>query len=262
MNKVAVICQGGLGDNIIYAARLKSLLNKYQADKADFYLVIRNIYPAVLDMIIDFLEAQDTVDSVFYYNNIEGSGYKAVVDWTADNAPREYPIEPKWKAQYDSTKEYWADLILGKAGDNPITFYPYTMGSNPNNEHEKYIRSPKEDWWLGLFEAVKKAGGSPIVLGGPNERIGWNSHNVVEAYSDIDDWMHNIPLLYKIKAHIGIASWPWQLTHYAGEVDTCVIWTNNNFWIDRSVSEDQSKLHIFQTVPTYEEIISKIGVLK
>lgn len=261
MNKIAIVAQGGVGDTIIYAARLKALLEKHQAHQADFYLNKRNIYPSVLDMIVEFLEAQDTVDDVMYHNSTP-TGYKAVIDWTADNAPMEYPIEPNWKAQCTNTiGQPWVDHILAEV-DNPITFYPYTMGSNPNNEHEKYIRSPKEDWWLGLFEAVKKSGGQPIVLGGPDEKIEWNSPNVIEAYSDTDHWMWNIPLLYKIKAHIGIASWPWQLTHYAGEVDTCVIWTNNNFWIDRSVSEDQSKLHIFQTVPTYEEIINKLEVLK
>jgi hypothetical protein len=260
MSKVAVICQGGLGDSIIYAARLRALLAKHQAHKADFYLIRNNIWPPVLDMIVEFLEAQDNIDNVMYYNGTP-QGYKAVVDWTADNAPMEFPIEPKWKAQWKYNGAAYAKLIL-EGIEKPITFYPYTMGSNPNNEHEKYIRSPKEDWWLGLFEAVKRAGGQPIVLGGPHERIEWNSSNVIEAYSDTDKFMNNIPLLYSIKAHIGIASWPWQLTHYAGEVDTCVIWTNNNFWIDRSVSEDQSKLHIFQTVPTYEEIIGSIECIK
>lgn len=261
MSKVAVIVQGGLGDNIIYAARLRALLTKHQAHQADFYLNQKNIWPPVLDMIVEFLEAQDNVDNVMYYHGVP-QGYKAVVDWTADFAPMEYPIEPKWKAQWNFKDEHWADLILSEAGENPITFYPYTMGSNPNNEHEKYIRSPKEDWWRRLFKYVKECGGSPIVLGGPNERVDWGSCHVVEAYSETQDWMHNIPLLYRIKAHVGIASWPWQLTHYAGEVDTCVIWTNNNFWIDRSVSEDQSKLHIFEEIPIYDDIIGSIECIK
>jgi hypothetical protein len=212
-------------------------------------------------MIVELLESSELVDFVYMDSMPRASDYKAVVDWTQDNAPMDYDIEPYWKAPYDHEDCKWATSIL-EGVSKPITFYPYTLGSNPNNEHEKYVRSPKEDWWLGLFKAVKEAGGQPIVLGGEKERIDWGSTDVIEAYTDNENWRDNIPLLYYIHGHVGIASWPWQLTHYYNVVNTCVIWINNQFWIDRSIAEDTSKLHIFQTVPSYKEIIDSLGVLK
>ena len=260
-NKIAVVVQGGLGDNIIYDARLQNLLDKEGVKSADFYLRRQMIWPDVLSMIIEFLEASPLIDYVYADQKPDSNLYKKVIDWTGDNSPMEFPIKPNYKAPYSPNNIKWAlDILEGVK--NPITFYPYTMGSNPHNEHEKYIRSPHEDWWRGLFEWVINTGGTPILLGGPNEKVDWKVDGIVEAYSEKDDFMNNIPLLYNIKGHVGIASWPWQLVHYYGMVDCCVIWTNNNFWIDRSVSEDDSKLYIFETVPEYQEIINKLSILK
>lgn len=259
-NKIAVTVQGGLGDNIIYAARLQSLLTKEGAKSADFYLRASNIWPNVLYMIVEYLESSPLIDNV-YINRHPSSGYKNIIDWTADNAPVPYTIQHKYKHTFTDSNIKWAmDLLDGVR--NPITFYPYTLGSNQHSQHEKYIRSPKEDWWLGLMESVKRAGGSPIVIGGEDERVNWGTSDVIEAYSDKDDFMNNLPLLYNVTGHVGIASWPWQITHYYGKVDTCVVWINNQFWIDRSISEDTSKLHIFQEVPEYEDIINKLSILK
>lgn len=260
-DKLAIIVAGGLGDNIIYSARLQSLLNKENCKSADFYLRSSNIWPNVLYMIVEYLEASPLIDNVYIDRVPSVSNHKKIVDWTADNAPVSYPIQPNYKHSFTNSNIKWAmDLLDGVR--NPITFYPYTLGSNQHSQHEKYIRSPKELWWLGLFEAVKRAGGTPIVLGGEDERVNWGSVDVIEAYTDKDDFMNNLPLLYNIKGHVGIASWPWQITHYYGKVDTCVIWINNQFWIDRSISEDTSKLHIFQEVPEYEDIINKLSILK
>ncbi len=258
VNKIALIISGGLGDSITYAARLQSLLTIEQVDKADFYVV--DTYNNVTYMIADFLSLSPFVDEVNLNSIPFRYSYKKVIDWRPDNTPLRYLIEKGYKIPYSEEDKKWADDIL-KDAVNPIIIYPYTLGGNAWAKAEKYVRSPKEAWWEELFKDIKKCGGTPIVIGGEDEIIFWKTDDVVTAYIERGDFMRNIPLIYNSKGFIGINSWAWQVAHYIGNIDTCVVWLHNHFWIKIHVSDHREKLTIFEKIPDNQEIISKINIL-
>jgi hypothetical protein len=51
------------------------------------------------------------------------------------------------------------------------------------------------------------------------------------------------------------------VAHYAGNIDTCVIWLYNFMWQHRHLTENRDKLNLFFEVPSNEEIINTIKVL-
>ena len=258
-NKIALIVSGGLGDNLTYAARLQSLLNKENANKADIYLI--NTYIGVTYMIIEFLERSPIIDKVCL-NRLPAlnDDYKRIIDWREDDSPLPYPIYKDYKFSYNDKDIKWSLSIL-EGISNPIIMYPYTLGGSSWSKSEKYVRSPKEDWWKQLFKDIKKLGGSPIVIGGEEEYIDWNTDDVIPAYTDKDSFFHCIPLILNSKGYIGIASWPFMVAHYAGNIDTCVIWLYNFMWQHRHLTENRDKLNLFFEVPSNEEIINTIKVL-
>lgn len=258
-NKIAIIIAGGLGDNITYAARLPSLLRSEKVEKADFFVL--NTHNNVTYMIVDYLELSPYVDKVFIDTNPDGKDYKKIVNWRPDDAPLPYEVEPVHMCYHKDEDVEWAAEILEKYV-NPIIIYPYTLGSSQWAKSEKYVRSPKEAWWKELFKEVKERGGTPIVLGGEDERINWQSHDVVPLYTSKDDFTRNIPLIINSNGYIGIASWPWEVSHYCGHVDTCVLWLYNHMWCDRHKSKDVSRLHIFKTLPDREEIYKHLRYLE
>ena len=128
-NKIALIVSGGLGDNLTYAARLQSLLNKENANKADIYLI--NTYIGVTYMIIEFLERSPIIDKV-YLNRLPAynDGYKKLVDWREDDSPLPYPIQKDYKFSYNNKDIEWSLNILNGVTGEDISFLTKSVSSN------------------------------------------------------------------------------------------------------------------------------------
>lgn len=257
-NKICVICSCGLGDVITYTARLQSLLDTEQVKIADFYVL--SAYKGVQYMILDFLELSPIIDKVYYGKMPSSNEYKKVIDWRPDEAPLSYSVDPNYKFPHTNSNIKWALSVL-EGVRNPIIIYPYTLASSPWSASEKYVRSPKEDWWRQLFIDITNAGGSPIVIGGEDEYIDWDVDNVISAYTNKDTFLHNVPLILNSKGYIGIASWPYMVSHYAN-MDTCVIMLYNHQWATRHLAEDRTKITTFLKVPPNKDIINSIEVLR
>lgn len=258
-DKIALIISSGFGDVVTYMARLQSLLNKEQVKSVDVYVL--STYKGVQYMILDYIELSPIVDKVYYGRMPSGNIYKNTVDWRPDDSPLPYPVDPNYKFPYSNGDIKWALGIL-EGIHNPIIMYPYTLNGNPWAETEKYVRSPQENWWKQLFKNIKIAGGSPIVIGGEDEYIDWDDNNVISAYTDKDTFLHNMPLILNSKGYIGISSWPYMVAHYAGNIDTVVIMLYNHQWKERHLAKDRSKITTFLEVPTHEEIIKSMEVLR
>lgn len=255
-DKIALVVSGGFGDNLTYAARLPSLLKEHGVDSCDVFLL--NTYHEVTYMIVEFFEEIPYINNVFI--NIHARpGYKATVDWRPDNSPLPYEVDPNFKSPTSDYGDRWADDLLAGV-ENPIIMYPYTLAGSAHSKHEKYSRSMKEEWWEKMFDDVKKAGGSPIVIGGEKELQQWNSSSVISCYTDSFLW--TISLILKCKGYIGVAAWPYMIGHYANNQDICVIMLIHHFWKDRHLAEDRSKWNIWLDVPeTNKEVIERIGCL-
>ena len=254
-DKIALVVSGGFGDNFTYAARLPALLKENDVESCDVFLL--NTYHEVTYMIVEYFEEIPYINNVFI-NIKPRPGYKKTVDWREDNSPLAYPVDPNFKCPTSEYGDKWADELL-KGVVNPIIMYPYTLAGSAHSRGEKYNRSPKEEWWEKLFDDVKKAGGTPIVIGGEKEIIQWKTDSVIPCYTDSFLW--TISLILKCKGYIGVAAWPYMVGHYANNQDICVIMLIHHFWKDRHLAEDRSKWNIFLDVPTNEEIIKTMGVL-
>ncbi len=254
--KIALIVSGGLGDNITYSAKLPALLKENGVDMVDIYLV--NTFNEITYMIVEFLEEISYVNNV-NINTYPRSNYKKVVDWRPDDSSLPYPVDPNFEAPTTHYGEKWADTILHPK-NNPIVIQPYTLNGNSSAQSEKYVRSPKEDWWERLFDDIKSAGGTPIVIGGEKEIVEWETDSVVTSYTD--SFMWTISLILKSKGFIGINSWAWQIAHYSNKIDTCVLWLHNYHWVDLHTSDYNDRLTLFKDVPDNDKIIDSIGALR
>lgn len=257
-DKIALITSAGSGDYVTYMARLQSLLCAERVNKADVYVL--STFVNVRYMVLDFIEMSPIVDKVYYGRMPGNTKYKNVIDWRPDNSPLPYPVDPNYNFPHGKVDIEWANGIL-EGVKNPIIVYPYTLGGNQHSEHEKYVRSPKEDWWCKLFDYIVLHDGTPIVIGGEDEYIEWDNKNVISAYNDKDNFLNCVPLIQNSKGIVSIASWPYMVAHYAGNIDTVVIMLYNHHWKDRHLAEDRSKIITFLEVPEYKDIISSLGVL-
>jgi hypothetical protein len=211
-------------------------------------------------MIVEFYEEMPYIDDVFV-NMIPNISYKKVIDWRPDDAPLPYTVDKNFKPPNPRERER---VVLEKflTLKNPIVIHPYSLGGTERALREKYMRSPKEDWWLKLFDDIVSAGGTPVVMGGEREKIDWGTDSIVRAYTGNDDFLYNVPLILNSKGFIGIMSWPYLISHYSNKVDTCLIVLCHQFWIQRHLAQDTSKLSIFKEIPDNKDIINSISVLK
>ena len=135
----------------------------------------------------------------------------------------------------DSTKTF--EVVTDKEGIQ----YRRTIAHLPSyyrtDANEKFLGSTLDqiiqkgkldrlDGYIGRLDAYTRSISDRYLTATTKSRTSYQLEPTV-TYTDKDTFFHCIPLLLNSKGYIGIASWPFMVAHYAGNIDTCVIWLYN-----------------------------------